>query len=305
MSDRADPGSSTASPGHVRRAAIALYDRFTHDGLDRRAFMAELSRIAGGTAAAGVLLAAIAADPASAAVVAEDDERLQTRSIEWELIPGRRMSGYGAAPVGAAAGLPMVVVIHENRGLNAHIRDIARRMALAGYSALAPDFLSPSGGTPADEDRAREAIGKLDLAATVADARALVDWLRSPAGGSRKVGALGFCWGGGMVNRLAVAAGASLGAGVSFYGPAPAAAEAAKVGAPLMLHLAGLDQRVNATALPWAEALRSAGKPVEAFTYEGVNHAFHNDGSAERYDKDAAELAWQRTLHFFARHLGA
>ncbi len=287
----------------IRTAAIALYDRFTHEGMDRRAFMAELTRIAGGTAAASALLMGIAADPAAAAVVAEGDPRLQARTIDWELIPGRKMRGYGAAPVRAARNLPILIVIHENRGLNAHIRDVTRRVALAGFSALAPNFLSPSGGTPADEDAARDMIGKLDLAASVADARALVDWLGSAGGGARKVGAVGFCWGGGMVNRLAVAAGPALAAGVSFYGPAPAPAEAAKVKAPLMLHLAGLDERVNATALPWAEALRAAKAPVEAFTYPGVQHAFHNDTSAKRFDKAAADLAWQRTLAFFGRHL--
>jgi carboxymethylenebutenolidase len=289
--------------GDIRSAAIALYDRFTHEGMDRRAFMAELTRIAGGAAAANALLLAIAADPAAAALVPEGDSRLQTRSIAWELTPGRKMKGYGAAPANAAPNLPMVIVIHENRGLNEHTRDVARRVALAGFSALAPDFLSPAGGTPADENAAREMIGKLDLAATVADGRALIQWLSSPAGGSRKVGAVGFCWGGGMVNRLAVAAGAALSAGVSFYGPAPDPAEAAKVQAPLLIHLAGLDQRVNATALPWAAALKAAGKNVTSHIYPGVNHAFHNDTSAERYDAAAAKLAWERTTGFFTRHL--
>lgn len=158
----------------VRAAAIALYDRFTHEGMDRRAFMSELTRIAGSTAAAGVLLQAISADPAAAAIVPENDPRLQTRTLQWELIPGRKMSGYGAAPVKARPDLPLVLVIHENRGLTAHIRDVARRIALAGFSAVAPDFLSPDGGTPADEDQARTMIGKLDLAATVADGRAFI-----------------------------------------------------------------------------------------------------------------------------------
>ncbi len=288
----------------IRSAAIALYDRFTHEGMDRRAFMAELTKIAGGAAAANALLLAIAADPAAAALVPEGDPRLQTRSIDWELIPGRKMRGYGVAPANAAPNLPLVIVIHENRGLNEHTRDVARRVALAGFSALAPDFLSPVGGTPADENAAREMIGKLDLAATVADGRALIQWLSSPAGGSRKVGAVGFCWGGGMVNRLAVASGPALSAGVSFYGPAPDPAEAAKVQAPLLIHLAGLDQRVNATALPWAAALKAAGKNVTSVVYPGVNHAFHNDTSAERYDRAAAERAWAATIAFFNTHLG-
>ncbi|HWH16863.1 MAG TPA: dienelactone hydrolase family protein [Allosphingosinicella sp.] len=289
----------------VRQAAIALYDHFTHEGMDRRVFMTELTRLAGGTAAAGALLAGIAADPAAAAQVAADDPRLQTRTLQWELIPGRRMSGYGAAPTDAKPDLPLVVVIHENRGLNEHIRDVARRVALAGFSAVAPDFLSPVGGTPADQDQARDMIGKLDLAATVADGRALIDWLSSPAGGSRRVGAVGFCWGGGMVNRLAVASGPALKAGVSFYGPAPAPAEAAKVEAAMLIHLAEKDERVNATALPWAAALKAAGKDVTSIVYPGVNHAFHNDTSAERYDRAAAERAWAATVDFFRRHLAA
>lgn len=289
----------------IRQAAVRLYDRFTHEGMDRRAFMAELTLIAGSSAAAATLLAGIAADPAAAAIVAADDARLQTRNIQWELIPGRKMSGYGAAPVGARADLPLVIVIHENRGLNDHIRDVARRVALAGFSAVAPDFLSPAGGTPADENQAREMIGKLDLAAAVADGRAFIDWLASPAGGARKVGAVGFCWGGSMVNRLAVAAGANLAAAIPFYGPAPAPAEAAMVVAPMLIHLAERDERVNATALPWIEALKSAGKDVTSHVYPGVDHAFHNDSSAQRYNQAAAELAWSRTTDFFRRHLGA
>jgi carboxymethylenebutenolidase len=289
----------------VRAAAIALYDRFTHEGMDRRAFISELTKLAGSSAAASVLLAGIAADPAAAAIVPEGDERLQTRTIEWEARPGRKMKGYGAAPVGARPDLPLVIVIHENRGLNEHMRDVARRLALAGLSALAPDFLTPGEGTPEDQDAARAAIGKLDLAATVADGVALIRWLGSTAGGSRKVGAVGFCWGGAMVNRLAVAAGAALSAGVAYYGSAPDPAEAGKVAAPLLLHYAGNDQRVNATGLPWAEALKAAGKAVESYVYPGVEHAFNNDTSAERYNKEAADLAWQRTLAFFRQHLGA
>lgn len=287
----------------IRSAAIALYDRYTHEGMDRRLFMAELAKIAGGAAAASALLLAIAPDPAAAAIVPEGDPRLQTRSIDWELIPGRKMRGYGAAPANAPGSLPLVIVIHENRGLNEHTRDVARRLALAGFSALAPDFLSPAGGTPADENVARDMIGKLDLAATVADGRALIQWLTSPTGGSRKVGAVGFCWGGGMVNRLAVAAGPALSAGVSFYGPAPDPAEAPRVQAPLLIHLAGLDDRVNATALPWAAALKASGKNVTSHIYPGVNHAFHNDTSTERYDAAAAALAWDRTIGFFTQHL--
>jgi carboxymethylenebutenolidase len=289
----------------IREAAIALYDRYTHEGMDRRAFMAELTRIAGSTAAANALLIGIAADPAAAAIVPANDKRLRTRTLEWEVSPGRRMKGYNAVPARAAGRLPVVIVIHENRGLNEHTRDVARRIALSGYSAVAPDFLTPGPGTPADENQAREMIGKLDLARTTADAVAMVNWLRSSEGRSRKVGAVGFCWGGAMINRLAVAAGPALAAGVSYYGPAPAPSEAAKVQAPLLIHLAGNDQRVNTTAEPWAAALKAAGKNVNLVKHPGVEHAFNNDTSAERYDKAAADRAWAQTIGFFGRHLKA
>jgi carboxymethylenebutenolidase len=281
----------------VRRQAIALYDRFTHEGSDRRAFMADMVRLAGGVAAAELLVASIAASPAAAAVVPADDRRLTTRMQTFA-------GGYRAyvAEPRTRSLKPTVIVIHENRGLNEHTRDVARRVALANYRAVAVDFLSPVGGTPANEDAAREAIGKLDLGKSVADAVVIIDEL---AGSSRggKVGAVGFCWGGAFVNRLAVAAGSKLDAGVVYYGPAPDPAEAAKVQAPLAIHLAGLDERVNRTGFPWVEALRKADKTVRFYLYEGANHAFNNDTSAERYSKPAADLAWRRTLNLFRRHL--
>ena len=290
----------------LTRAAIALYDCFTHGdpaAMDRRAFMAELTRIAGGAAAATALLGSVAAYAAAQPQVAPDDARITTRTLEFEPRPGRRYQGYNAAPKDAVANLPVVIVIHENRGLNEHTRDVARRLALAGYSAVAPDFLSPAGGTPADEDRARTMIGELDMADTVADGAAMIPWLASAEGGSRKVGIVGFCWGGGMVNRLAVAAGDTLDAGVTFYGPAPSGAEAPQVQAPLLIHLAERDERVNATALPWIVALRNAGKSVRAINHHDVDHAFHNDTSAARYNERAAHRAWSETLDFFAEHL--
>jgi len=286
------------------REAIALYDRFTHGGMDRRAFMAELTRIAGGAAAAGVLLTGIAARAEAAPLIAADDPRIRSQEIGWEPRPGRQYRGYNAAPAEDRDGLPLVLVVHENRGLNEHIRDVARRLAAAGYSALAPDFLSPAGGTPADEDRAREMIGALDTAETVADGAATIQWLASPEGGSRRVGAVGFCWGGGMVNRLAIASGAALKAGVSFYGPAPDPAEAARVEAAMLVILAGRDVRVNATGEPWIAALRAAGRG-DGITYPDVDHAFHNDTSAGRYNAAAAQAAWAATLAHFERYLAA
>ena len=282
----------------LRQAAIRLYDRFTHEGLDRRIFMTRMVALAGSVAAAEALIGAIAASPAAAAIVPADDPRLTTRT--QDLVGGYK--AYVAEPRTRSLKAT-VLVIHENRGLNDHTRDVARRLGVAGFRAVAVDFLSPSGGTPDNEDAAREAIGKLDLNKSVTDAVAILDELgKSSRGG--KVGAVGFCWGGGFVNRLAVAAGDKLNAGVSFYGPAPDPSEAVKVVAPLELHLAGLDDRVNRTGFPWVTALREANKTVKFFLYDGVNHAFHNDTSAERYDKAAAELAWKRTLAFFKQHLG-
>jgi carboxymethylenebutenolidase len=286
--------------GEIERAAIALYDRFTHEGLDRRAFMAELTRICGGAAAAGAMLSSVAACAQAVPQIAPDDRRLRAGDLDWEVRPGRRLKLYHAAPVRANPRGSAVIVIHENRGLNDHIRDIARRLAVAGYDAYAPDLLTPAGGTPADEDQARTLIGQLDMTASTADGAALIH--RFAALG-RKVGVVGFCWGGGMVDRLAIAAGGDLAAGVSFYGPAPMPAEAVHVQAAMLILLAGLDERVNATAGPWAEALRAAGKTVETTTYPGVNHAFNNDTSAARYDRAAATAAWAATLDFFRRHL--
>jgi len=280
----------------TRQQAITLYDRFTHEGMERRVFMGEMAKLAGSVAAAELLIAGIAASPAAAAIVAPDDKRLTTREAMLQI-------GYKAyvAEPRTRSLKPNVLVIHENRGLNDHIRDIARRIALGGYRAIAPDMLSPSGGTPANEDAAREAIGKLDLSKSVADAVEMLHEFQHS--GARKIGAVGFCWGGGFVNRLAVAAGSDLAAGVSYYGPAPAPSEAPKVEAAMEFHNAGLDERVNATSFPWITALRNAGKTVKFFLYEGVNHAFNNDTSAERYDKAAADLAWKRTLAFFGQHL--
>jgi carboxymethylenebutenolidase len=287
------------------REAIALYDRFTHEGMGRRAFMAELTRIAGGAAAAGLMLSSIAADAQAGPQVAADDPRISAMEIALPTDSGRSYNCYSAAPASDAEIVPCIFVIHENRGLNDHIRDVTRRLALAGFQAIAPDFLSLAGGTPAgEEDRARQLIGALDLARTVADGVTMIRHMRTLGGGApRKTGVVGFCWGGAMVNRLAVAAGDALDAGVSFYGPAPDPTEAARVRAAMLIILAGLDERVNATARPWAEALRAAGRAVELREFPNVDHAFHNDTSAARYNREAAGQAWAATLGFFREHL--
>jgi len=280
------------------QAMIDLYDRFTHGGgIDRRTLMAELARLAGGTAAASAMLGLIAARSDAAAMVAVDDPRIKAADVVADLGGGRSMRGHLAQPVKGASTAPRVLVIHENRGLNDHNRDLARRLATAGFVAFAADFLTPLGGTPADEDVARDMIGKLDRAATVSDGVAILQWLASKAPGKGVPGAVGFCWGGGMVNALAVAAGPALRAGVAYYGAAPQdPAGASRVKAKLLLHYAGLDARINAMAPAWQQALAAAGVTHEAHVYAGVNHGFNNDTAAARYDKPAADLAWSRTL---------
>jgi carboxymethylenebutenolidase len=280
--------------------AIELYDRFTHEGMDRRDFFRRMTLIAGSAAAATSLIAAIAASPAAAAIVPADDKRLTARTMNFTDPAGYK--AYVAEPHTRSLK-PTVMVIHENRGLNDHIRDVARRVALEGFRAVAPDFLSLSGGTPANEDAARDAIEKLNLSKITADVVTMLEEL-SKSSRNAKVGAVGFCWGGAFVDRLAVAAGDKLDAGVSYYGPAPNPSEAANVQAPLLIQLAGLDTRVAETAWPFITALRQAGKQVTYFNYEGTNHAFNNDTSAERYNKAAADLAWTRTIRFFRKYLG-
>jgi carboxymethylenebutenolidase len=285
------------NPGRLQQA-IDLYDRFTHEGMDRRDFFGRMTLIAGSAAAATSLIAAIAASPAAAAIVPPDDKRLTTRT--QDLVGGYK--GYAAEPRSRSLK-PTVLVIHENRGLTDHIKDVTRRVALEGFRAVAPDFLSLSGGTPTNEDAARDAISKLDLSKSTADAVTMLGELAKSSRGG-KVGAVGFCWGGGFVDRLAVAAGSTLDAGVSYYGPAPNPSEAAKVQAPLLIHHAGLDQRVAQTLFPFVAALREAKKTVIFQVYDAANHAFNNDTSAERYNKEAADLAWQRTVRFFHKYLG-
>jgi carboxymethylenebutenolidase len=282
----------------IRQRAIELYDAYTHAGRDRRSFLRQMTLLAGSVTAAEALIAGIAASPAAAAIIPADDKRLKTRTERWESAPSRAMSAYVAEPMRGKAGR-LVVVIHENRGLTEHIRDVTRRVALAGHRAVAPDLLTPAGGTPTDENKAREMIGALDLAATIRDAQSVFPRFA----GGRKAGVTGFCWGGALVNRLAVAGASRLAAGVSYYGPAPAPEEAAKVAIPLMIHLPEIDARVAGTVRPFVAALRAANKPVTLHDYAGANHAFNNDTSPERYNEAAAKLAWERTLAFFETHL--
>ncbi|MEK0085847.1 dienelactone hydrolase family protein [Benzoatithermus flavus] len=287
----------------MRQEIVDLYDEFTHRGLDRRLFMARLAELTGGTAAAAAALAALRADPAKAAQVAPDDPRVAAESVIIRS-DDETLKGYLARPAKAERKLPAVIVVHENRGLNPYIEDVARRLAAAGFLALAVDFLSPAGGTPTDEDKARDMIGKLDPDQVVQDAKAAIAYLRQQPNVNGKVGMVGFCWGGGIVNRTA-AAGADLDAAVVFYGPVPPLDAVPAIKAPLLLHYAGLDQRINAGLPGYEDALKKAGKSYTLYVYEGVNHAFHNDTSAARYDEAAAKLAWRRTLDFFEQYLAA
>jgi carboxymethylenebutenolidase len=290
-----------AQEAGVKQEIIDLYDEFTHRGLDRRVFMARLAELAGGTAAAASALAVLRADPARAAIVAPDDPRVTAERVTIRE-GDDPLQGYLVRPADASGKLPAVVVVHENRGLNPHIEDVARRLAADGFMALAVDFLSPAGGTPTDEDKAREMIGGLDQGQVTADAMAAVDWLKARPDSNGKVGMVGFCWGGGVVGRVATAD-PDLDAGVVFYGQVPPADAVPSIQAPLLLHYAGLDERINAGVPGFEQALRQAGKTYTLYRYEGVNHAFHNDTSEARYDREAAQLAWQRTIDFFKEQL--
>jgi carboxymethylenebutenolidase len=279
----------------VHQEIIDLYDEYAHGQLDRRAFLARLARLVGGTAAALALMSALEANQARAALVPSNDSRLDTDRTFYPGATGS-VKAYLARPKGAMK-VPAVVVIHENRGLNAHIEDVTRRMALEGFLALAPDLLSPSGGTPANEDAAREMIGALDPREAVQNAVAAVTFLANHAQGNGKVGAVGFCWGGAMVGDLAVHA-SDLDAAVVYYGRQPTAADVPKIKAPLLLHYAGLDTRINEGIPAFEDALKKAGKPYTLYIYGGANHAFNNDTSEARYNKPAAEQAWSRTIAF-------
>ncbi|MBB5274724.1 carboxymethylenebutenolidase [Rhizobium rosettiformans] len=289
------------SKPEITQAMINAYDEYTHLTLDRRGFMQKLTTLAGSGAAAAAIMPMLAANQANAAMVEEGDARLDVADITYPGASGE-MKGYLAMPKDAAEKLPAVIVIHENRGLNPHIRDVARRMALEGFVALAPDFLSPNGGTPANEDEARAMFQSLDMANATANGEATRAFLAGHEKTNGKVGAIGFCWGGGMVNRMAVAS-PELGAGVAYYGSQAPADQVPAIQAPLMLHYAGLDERINAGIDAYKAALDANGKAYELHMYEGVNHAFNNDTSSARYDKAAADLAWSRTIGFLKKNL--
>jgi len=280
---------------------IDLYDDFTHGGMSRRSFLDKLAALAGSTAAATALLPILQNNYAHAQTVPENDARITAQTVD---IPGAQgLKGYLVKPKDATGKLPTVIVIHENRGLNPHIKDVTRRMATEGFIALGLDYLSPMGGTPADEDKGREMIGQLKQPDVIAYGKAAVAYLKGRPDGNGKVGAIGFCWGGGAVNNLAVNE-PNLNAGVAYYGGQPKAEDVPKINAAMMLHYGGLDERINAGIQAYEAALKQAGKTYEIYVYEGANHAFNNDTNAARYDKDAADLAWSRTVGFLKKYLG-
>jgi carboxymethylenebutenolidase len=285
----------------VNRRFIQLYDEFTHGTMPRREFLARLARIAGSAAAASALLPLLENRYANAAIVAPDDPSIMAGREHFDG-PAGPVNAYAVWPAKAPARRGAVVVIHENRGLNAHIEDVARRLAKAGFAAIAPDALSGSGGTPANEDEARKRIGELDRETALGIYLAAVRHAAKHPHGAGKVGCVGFCWGGGMSGRLA-ANSEELDAAVVFYGMPPAADEASRIRVPMMLHYAGRDDRINAAVPAFDAALRSSGARFEMHLYPDVDHAFHNDTNAARYNADAAKLAWRRTLEFLAREL--
>jgi carboxymethylenebutenolidase len=279
---------------------IEVYEKYSHGSLDRRDFLKKLAIVAGGTAAADALLPLLERNSAIAQVVAKDDARL---IVEYVKYPGETgdVRAYFVRPKGDAK-LPGVVVIHENRGLNPHIEDVTRRVALEGFLAMAPDALSPLGGTPEDPEKAPGLIGQLDKEKTIKNYLAAVKYLKTLPLSTGKVGTVGFCWGGGMANQVAVHS-PDLVAAVPYYGLVPAAEDVPRIRASLLLHYAGLDERINSGIPAYEAALKKASVDYKIYMYEGAQHAFNNDANPARYNRDAAQLAWQRTISFLKQKL--
>jgi len=281
---------------------LILFDAYVHGAIDRRGFLDRAGKFAVGGMTAAMLLDALNPRFAEAQQVPKDDPRLKAESLEYPSAEGSgKMRGYLVRPAKASGKLPGVLVVHENRGLNPHIEDIARRLALDNFMAFAPDALFPLGGYPGDEDKAREVFPKLDQAKTREDFVAAAVWLKGRADCTGKIGVVGFCYGGGIANMLATRL-PDLGAAVPFYGSQPKAEDVPKIKAPLLIHYAEKDDRVNAGWPAYEAALKAANVPHQAHVYPGTQHGFNND-TTPRYDKAAATLAWQRTVDFFDKNL--
>ncbi|KAA9356335.1 dienelactone hydrolase family protein [Larkinella humicola] len=280
---------------------INLFDEYTHVPLKRDVFLSRLAKLTGSMTAALAVLSTLEVNYAQAQTVAGQDDRIITERVTY---PGSdtTMKGYLARPK-ANGKYGSVVVIHENRGLNPHIEDVTRRLALAGFLAMAPDALSAAGGTPTDETQMRELFGKLDAEKTKQNFLKGLDYLKSRPDSNGKLGCVGFCWGGAMANQLAVNY-PDLKAAVPFYGRQPEVADVPKIKATVQLHYGGMDERINAGIPAYEEALKKANVPYQLYVYEGAQHAFHNDTAGPRYNEAAAKLAWGRTIALFKEKLG-
>jgi len=281
---------------------LTLFDQYVHGAIDRRGFLDRAAKFAVGGMTAGMLLDALSPKFAEAQQVPKDDKRLKTEYLDYESPQGSgKIRGYLARPVSAAGKLPGVLVVHENRGLNPHIEDIARRLALDNFLAFAPDALTPLGGYPGDEDKARALFPKLDQAKTREDFVAATSFLKARPDCTGRVGVVGFCYGGGIANMLATRV-PDLGAAVPFYGTQPPAADVPNIKAPLLIQYAENDERINAGWPAYKTALEANNVKYTVHIYPGTQHGFNND-TTPRYDQAAAKLAWQRTVDFFRQHL--
>jgi carboxymethylenebutenolidase len=281
---------------------LRLFDGYVHGSLSRRDFIDRAAKFAVGGFTAAAMLEALKPNFAWAQQVAKDDARIHAEYLDYPSPQGSgKMRGYFVRPAKAGGKLPTIVVIHENRGLNPYIEDVARRLALLNYVAFAPDALTPVGGYPGDEDKARELFAKQDAAKRTEDLMTGLTFAKSRPESNGKIGAIGFCFGGGMVNAMAVRF-PDLAAGVPYYGVQPPAADVPKINAALMIHYAGNDPRINDGWPAYEKALKANGKKYEMFSYPNTEHGFHND-TTPRYDEAAAKLSWQRTVDFFAKNL--
>ena len=281
---------------------LILFDAYVHGTLDRRGFLDRAQKFAVGGVTASMLLASLSPNFAAAQVVPKDDPRIKTEWLEYPSSAGNgTMKGYLAKPANATGKLPVVLVVHENRGLNPHIEDIARRLALDNFIAFAPDALTPLGGYPGNEDKARELFATLDQKKATEDFVAAATFMKTRPESNGKIGVVGFCYGGGIAHMLSVRL-PELNAAVPFYGNQPAPADAAKVKAPLLIHFAAVDERINASWPAYEAALKAAGAKYTAYQYPGTQHGFNND-TTPRFDAAAAKLAWSRTVEFFNMNL--
>lgn len=285
----------------IDQRIIDLFDAYTHSRMDRRAFIERLALLTGSVAAAMTILPMLGPNYALGAIVPPDDSRLDIKAITFKGATGE-VKAYQAKPKGAAGKLPAVIVIHENRGINPHIEDVTRRMALEGFLAVAVDSLSPVGGTPANEEQARKAFADLDKTKQTADLVAMVKFLKTHPEANGKVGAVGFCAGGTAVNQLAIHS-PDLDAAVPYYGRVPAPEDVAKIRAPIMAHYGALDKSVNEGIPSYEAALKKFNKTYTFHIYEGAQHSFNSDASKDRYHKPSADLAWKRTVEFFKTNL--